>query len=157
MSTVPIPVLCYLLLTSSHFQMVVLYFSSIMVVRILPLKKKKRFYLFIHRDTEREAETQAEGEAGSMQRAWRGTRSRVSRIMPWAVGSAKPLYHQGCPVYYLLYLGILLPLGQCTFTSDVPEGHVWLSDLSSLLKYWTLKTHDKNWDTLHSTETIMKA
>ena len=32
-----------------------------------------RFYLFIHRDTEREAETQAEGEAGSMQRARRGT------------------------------------------------------------------------------------
>ena len=36
------------------------------------------------RDTEREreAETQAEGEAGSMQGAWRGTPSRVSRISP---------------------------------------------------------------------------
>ena len=40
------------------------------------------------RDTEtgREAETQAEGEAGSVQGARRGTRSRVSRIRPWAEG-----------------------------------------------------------------------
>ena len=40
------------------------------------------------RDTEREAETQAEGEAGSMQGAWHGTRSIVC--------SAKPLSHPGC-------------------------------------------------------------
>ena len=33
-----------------------------------------------------EAETQAEGEAGSMQGAWHRTRSRVSRIIPWAKG-----------------------------------------------------------------------
>ena len=33
--------------------------------------------------TEREAETQAEGAAGSTQGARRGTRSRVSRIRPW--------------------------------------------------------------------------
>ena len=53
----------------------------------------KRFYLFIHsfihsfmRQREREAETQAEGEAGSIQGARYGTRSRVSRIMPWAEG-----------------------------------------------------------------------
>ena len=39
------------------------------------------------RDTEREAETQAGGEAGSMQGARCGTRSWVSRIMPWAEGS----------------------------------------------------------------------
>ena len=32
------------------------------------------------RDTERKAETQAEGEAGSMQGAQRGTQSQVSRI-----------------------------------------------------------------------------
>ena len=51
--------------------------------------------LFI--DTEREAETQAEGEAGSMQGARRGTRSWVSRITPQAAGSAKPLRHGGCP------------------------------------------------------------
>ena len=38
------------------------------------------------REGEREAETQAEGEAGSMQGARHGTRSRVSRIAPWAKG-----------------------------------------------------------------------
>ena len=50
------------------------------------------------RDTEREREamTQAEGEAGSMQGARHGTRFRVSRITPWAEGSAKPLSHPGC-------------------------------------------------------------
>ena len=48
-------------------------------------------------ETEREAETQAEGEAGSMQGARRGTRSRVSRITPWAEGGVKTLSHPGCP------------------------------------------------------------
>ena len=42
-------------------------------------------------------ETQAEGEAGSMQGARLGTRSRASRITPRAAGVAKPLSHQGCP------------------------------------------------------------
>ena len=49
----------------------------------------KRFYLFM-RDTEgereKEAETQAEGEAGSMQGARCGTQSQNSRITPWAKG-----------------------------------------------------------------------
>ena len=48
-------------------------------------------------ETQREAETQAEGEAGPMQGARRGARSQVSRIMPRAEGSAKPLSHRGCP------------------------------------------------------------
>ena len=48
-------------------------------------------------DTQREAKTQAEGEAGSMQGARHGTRPRVSRIRPWAEGGAKPLSHLGCP------------------------------------------------------------
>ena len=46
------------------------------------------FILFIydrHTVREREAETQAEGEAGSMhQEPRRGIRSSVSRIAPWA-------------------------------------------------------------------------
>ena len=47
------------------------------------------------RDTgrERAAETQGEGEAGSIQEAQRGTRSRDSRITTWAEGrrqTAKP-------------------------------------------------------------------
>ena len=59
--------------------------------------------LFIHdTHTHTEAETQAEGEAGSMQGARRGTRSQVSRIMPWAEGVAKPLSHLGCPLAHLL-------------------------------------------------------
>ena len=37
----------------------------------------------------REAETQAEGEAGSMQGARCGTRSQDSRIAPWAKGRCK--------------------------------------------------------------------
>ena len=47
------------------------------------------------RDNERETETQAEGEARFMQGARRGTRSLVSRITPWAEGSAKSLGHPG--------------------------------------------------------------
>ena len=38
------------------------------------------------RDTERVAETQAEGEAGSMQGAGHGTQSWVTRITHWAEG-----------------------------------------------------------------------
>ena len=60
-----------------------------------------RFYLFIHENTqrgEREAEIQAEGEAGSMQGARHGTRSQVSRIRPWVEDSAKLLSHLGCPL-----------------------------------------------------------
>ena len=42
-------------------------------------------YLFM-RDSEREAETQAEGEPDSMQGARHGTQSQDSRITPWAEG-----------------------------------------------------------------------
>ena len=54
------------------------------------------------RDTEREAETQAEGEAGSMQGARCGTQSWVSKIMPQAEDSAKPLSHPGFPNTFIL-------------------------------------------------------
>ena len=54
------------------------------------------------RDTEREAEMQPEGKAGSMQGARCGTRSR---IMPWAEGGAKLLRHPGCPYYLIFYVG----------------------------------------------------
>ena len=46
---------------------------------------KDFIYLFI-RDTESEAETQAEGEAGSLQGAWCGTWSQDPRITTWAKG-----------------------------------------------------------------------
>ena len=59
-------------------------------------------YLFIHsfRENEREAETQAEGEAGSMQEARCGTGSQVSRITPQAAGGAKLLRLWGCPIQW---------------------------------------------------------
>ena len=54
--------------------------------------------LFIYSwETQRETETQEEGEAGSMQGPRRGTRSWVSRITPCAEGSAKLLSHPGLP------------------------------------------------------------
>ena len=65
--------------------------------------KKDFIYLFM-RNTEREREREAEGEAGSMQGAWCGTRSRDSRITPWAKGSAKPLSHPGIPILQFFYL-----------------------------------------------------
>ena len=46
------------------------------------------------RDTHRAREREAEGEAGSMQRARRRSRSWVSGITPWAEGGTKPLSHQ---------------------------------------------------------------
>ena len=58
-----------------------------------------RFYLFIH-EREGEAETQAEGEAGSMQGARHGTRFQVSGVTPRAEGGAKPLSHPGCPTLH---------------------------------------------------------
>ena len=50
------------------------------------------------RDTEREAETETEGEAGYMPGARYGTLPRVSRITPWAEGGTKPLSHPDCPL-----------------------------------------------------------
>ena len=60
----------------------------------------KDLFIYSFRESEREAETQAEGEAGSMQEARRGTRSLVSRITPRAAGGAKPLRHQGYPNFF---------------------------------------------------------
>ena len=51
-------------------------------------------------EREIEAETQAEGEAGSMKGARRGTQSQVSRITPWAEGGTEPLCHLGYPQKY---------------------------------------------------------
>ena len=62
-----------------------------------------KIYLFIHSErAKREAETQAEGEAGSLQEAQYGTRSWVSRTTPQAARHAKPLGHRGCPVVPIL-------------------------------------------------------
>ena len=67
-----------------------------------------RFYLFI-RDPERER-GRGRSRLHSMQGAWRGTRSRVSRIMPWAEGGAKPLSHRGCPLLHVFKWVLYCPL-----------------------------------------------
>ena len=54
-------------------------------------------------EREREAETQAEGEAGSMQGARRGTRSRVSRIASWAKGRRQTAEPPRDPCRFLFY------------------------------------------------------
>ena len=57
------------------------------------------------REGEREAETQAEGDAGSMQGAQGGTRSQDPGVTPWAEGGAKPLRLPRIPT-----LGLLKPV-----------------------------------------------
>ena len=64
------------------------------------------------RDTEREAQAEAEGDAGSMQGAWLGTCSQVSRIMPWAEGGAKPLSHWDSPEKYFSDAAMTFYLGE---------------------------------------------
>ena len=58
--------------------------------------KKDFIYLFT-RDTHREAETQAEGEAGSMQGAECRTRSQIPGSCPEPKADAQPLSHPGIP------------------------------------------------------------
>ena len=57
---------------------------------------KKRFYLFIHRDTERGRDT---GRGRSRLHAGSLTWDSIPgvQITPQAEGGAKPLGHQGCP------------------------------------------------------------
>ena len=56
-------------------------------------------------EREREAETQAEEEAGSMQGARRGTRSRVSRIAPWAKGRRQTTAPLRDPLFLVFHIG----------------------------------------------------
>ena len=58
-----------------------------------------RFYLFIHK-RHKEAETRAEGEAGSLQGARCGTRSQGPGITTWAKGRCSTTETPRCP--YLL-------------------------------------------------------
>ena len=51
----------------------------------------------------REAETQAEGEAGSLQGAPCGTRSQIRGSGPEPKAGAQPLSHPGVPSQLLLY------------------------------------------------------
>ena len=65
------------------------WFFSIHLYRVLFFLK----ILLIYSKTQREGQRHRQGEAGSMQGARCGTRSRVSRIRPWVEGGAKPLSH----------------------------------------------------------------
>ena len=60
-------------------------------------KKKKDFIYLLMRDTEREAETQAEGDAGSPRGARWGTSSQDPGITPQAIGRCSTLSHPGVP------------------------------------------------------------
>ena len=67
----------------------------------------KDFYLFIHkRHTHTEAETQAEGEAGSMLGARCGTRSQDSRITPWAEGRCQTTEPPRDPLHFVFKLNL---------------------------------------------------
>ena len=56
-----------------------------------------------HTEREREVETQAEGEVGSMQGARHGTRSWVSRTRTQAEGGAKPLSHRVALFFFFFF------------------------------------------------------
>ena len=59
----------------------------------------KDFIYLFRRDNEIETETQAEGEAGSMQGARRGTRSRIPGSRPEPKADTQPLNHPSIPVF----------------------------------------------------------
>ena len=67
---------------------------------------KDLIYLFM-RDTEKEAETQAEGGAGSMQGARRGTQSPDPRTRPWAEGRCSTAEPPRGPRILDLLIGLL--------------------------------------------------
>ena len=61
-------------------------------------------YLFMG-DIEREAETQAEREAGFSQGAQCGTRSQDPGILTWAKGrcsTTEPLRCPSCPIFFII-------------------------------------------------------
>ena len=89
---------------------------------------------------EKEAETQAEGEAGSMQGARHGTRSPASRIMPWAEGGAKPLSHPGCslPVTLEAFLSLTYHNQSICKLKDSPSP----STLHYLHRYYLRTKHN---------------
>ena len=85
------------------------------------------------RERDREAETQAEGEAGSMQGAWHGTGSQVSRITSWAEGGAKPLSHRGCPTFRGYFEGVVSTFHFFPPPTLTPQATLlWLVQLSKL-------------------------
>ena len=62
-----------------------------------------RFYLFIHERHKREAETQAEGEAGSLCEPNMGLDPRTLGSCPELKADAQPLSPPGAPYYFHFY------------------------------------------------------
>ncbi|XP_048950981.1 E3 ubiquitin-protein ligase RNF170 isoform X2 [Canis lupus dingo] len=85
------------------------------------------FVTLFMRDREREAETQAEGEAGSMQGARCETQSRDSRITPWAEGTCIIAYWRygswlgaiSCPICRQTVTLLLTVFGENDQSQDV--------------------------------------
>ena len=69
------------------------------------------------RDTLREAETQAEGEAGFSQGAQRRTRSWDSGIRPWAKGRRSTAEPPGHPLFESFYREWMLYFVHAFYTS----------------------------------------
>ena len=76
-----------------------------------------RFYLSIHeRHTEREAETQAEGEAAPCREPYVGLDPRTPGSRPGPKAGAKPLSHPGIPslgilIQYVTSVAVAITLG----------------------------------------------
>ena len=89
------------------------------------------------RDRERGAETQAEGEAGSMQGARRGIRSRVSRIVPWAKDRRQTAVPPRDPSYLFKKPAACMPVSTfgCNLPSLVPSLWNCQSENVGVLKF----------------------
>ncbi|CAD7678504.1 unnamed protein product [Nyctereutes procyonoides] len=74
-------------LAGGSYRHVCRYHSLLLTGQSLAWPLRPHYYLLhLCTHTKREAETKAEGEAGSMPGARHGTRSQDSRIAPWAKG-----------------------------------------------------------------------
>ena len=84
------------------------------------------------RDTEREAETQAEGEAGCLQGSRCGTRSQDPRITTWAKGrclTTEPPRHPEANL--------------CSFRGFEAKSPIWKSETKSLIRFFYKRTGNR--------------
>ena len=123
------------ILTRSVFCLFVCLF--LLFLFIFCLLFKDFIYLFMR---EREAETQAEGESGSMQGAQGRTRSRDPGIMPWAKGrrptTEPPTCPSSCPFMTSLSHSAWRPPGSSVLqhTSEFPA-------FVRLIFHWMYRAH----------------
>ena len=108
-----------------------------------PTYKVLCFLLFIY-SWEREAEIQAEGEAGSVQEARCGTWFQVSR--PWAEGRCQTAEPPRDPLIALFMFALVLIFEPCACHLKGTENCIWvtLDDLRSLsfASYQSLQLHN---------------